>query len=327
MREIDSMYRFVIQICFFPLLCGCTYSFTTVRDQPIEDCAPQVVLDEAQAAFQSGDFDWAGHLASYIVEEQPDAPEAEDALYIAAESSYREEELREAFSLFKELASRFPATKYSRIIAERDYAMGCSFFEEGEGFFGVFKNRAYGVKVMNHLMTYFPTSDLADDAQLAIGEYFFSVDDYTAAAESLERIIKEYPTSEWVEKATFMTGMSYYMLNKGPSYDRESLLRCIEFLRFYRDRYPAGNFFDESGELLSDSCERMAAKEMEIALYYLDQDQDRGGRMHLANAVLLFPATDSGRKAQEMLDEKGWDTSINSIDTIRSRKEGRRARE
>jgi len=247
LKETDSMHRLVIYLCFLFLLNGCTYSFTTVRDQPIEDCSPQVVLDEAKEAFQSGDYDWAAHVASYIVEEHPDALEAEDALYVAAESSFREEELREAFSLFKELASRFPATRYSRLIAERDYAMGCSFFEEGEGFFGVFKNRAYGVKVMNHLMTYFPTSDLADDAQLAIGEYFFSVEDYVAAAESLERIIKEYPTSEWVEKATFMTGMSYYMLNKGPSYDRESLLRCIEFMRFYRDRYPAGNFFDESG--------------------------------------------------------------------------------
>ncbi len=320
------MCRLVILFSLLILSSACTYSFTSVRDQPIDECSPQVILEEAKEAFQAGEYDWAAHIAAYIPEEHPDAAEAEEALYVAAESSYREEELREAFGFFKELVSRFPATSYSRLVAERDYAMGCSFFEEGEGFFGIFKTRSYGVKVMNHLMTYFPTSDLADDAQLAIGEYFFSVDDYVAAAESFERIMKEYPTSEWVEKATFMTGLSYYRLNKGPSYDRESLLRSIEFMRFYRDRYSTGNFFEESGEILDDSCERMAAKELEIALYYLDQDQDRGGRIHLANAALLFPETESGQKAQALLTERDWDTTLNTVDTIRSRSHGKRAR-
>jgi len=299
---------------------SCAYAFTRVKGKSISACSPTEILEVTEDSFDGGDYDRAAHLASYIVEEFPDSKEAEDALYFAAEASFRADDLKEAFNRFKELMVRFPATRWSGVVAQRDFAIGKAYFEEGTGLFGPLKNRGYGVKVMNHLLAYFPTSDLADDAQLAVGLYYFSKEDFFTAAESFERLVDEYPTSEWAEKAVFLAGKSYFKINKGPSYDRESLLRCIQVLRSYRAKYPQGSFLAPCKEILSAACERMAAKELEIALFYMKQDQEIGARTHLANAVLLFPATAAGGKAARLLEERGWDTSVNSRDAIRPRR-------
>jgi outer membrane protein assembly factor BamD len=299
---------------------ACSYKFTSVNDQSISDCAPREILEASEDAFSVGYYDRAAHLAEYIIEEHPDSDEAEDALYFAAESFFRLEEFKDAFNLLKELIVRFPASRYSRIVAERDFAIGLAFFEEGTGFFGWTKNRGFGIRVMTHLLTYFPTSDLADDAQFAMAEYYFSKVDFFASSEAFERVVTEYPTSEWAERATFMAALSYFNINKGPDYDRESLLQCIQILRHYAARYPRGSSLKECGEILAEACERMAQKEMEVADYYFDQEKEFGARIHLANIVLLFPDTSAGAEAKRMLDERGWDTAVNSIDAIRPRK-------
>jgi outer membrane protein assembly factor BamD (BamD/ComL family) len=299
---------------------GCAYHFTSLDGVSIFDCPTGDVLDSAVDAYESGDFEDAAHLASFIVDERPDSVEAEDALFFAAEASLRDEEPKKAFLFYKELILRFPATRRSRIVAERDFSIGEAFFTEGTGFFGFLKVRGYGVRVMNHLLDYFPTSDLADDAQMAIGEYYFSREDFTTAAESYEQVLEAYPLSEWAERAVFLTGKSYFRLNKGYSYDREFLLRSIQYLRHYLDRYPEGTYLEECKWFLADAGDRMARKELEIATFYLDQDQERGGRIHLSNVVLLFPETDASDLARTMLEERGWDTSIHSCDTVRPRK-------
>jgi outer membrane protein assembly factor BamD len=299
---------------------ACSYTFTQVNDQSISDCSPKDILEASEDAFRALDYDRAAHLAEYIIDEHPDSGEAEDALYFAAESYFRLDELKNAFNLLKELIMKYPATRYSRIVAERDFAIGLAFFEKGSGFFGFLKNRGFGVRVVTHLLTYFPTSDLADDAQIAMAEYYFDKEDYLAAAEAFERVVMEYPTSEWAEKATFMAALSHFNLNKGPAYDREALLQCIQILRVYIAKDPRGSSLTECEEILSEACERMARKEMEIADYYFDQEKEFGARVHLANIVLLFPDTLAGEKAKGLMDERGWDTSINSIDAIKPKK-------
>jgi outer membrane protein assembly factor BamD len=117
-----------------------------------------------------------------------------------------------------------------------------------------------------------------------------------------------------------MAGTSYFLLNRGPAYDRDSLLRAIDIYQLYLQRYPRGFYAEQAEERLSEAVNRMAEKEMDIARFYLRQDQDFGARVHLANVVLLFPDTEPGREARKLLDERGWDTSLNSKDTIKPRR-------
>ncbi len=309
-----SLWAAACLLCLFGLN-GCSYSLTTINERHISDCSSDEILEEAQAAFDRGDNDQSAHLSYYITKERPDSVETEDALYLAAESYYQLGDLKASFLLFEELSSKYPATQYSQKILERDFDIGKRYFADDSLLFGAWA-RSRGVKAMNHLLAYFPRDDLADDALYAIGEHYFKEGEYIDAAYSFERLIREYPLSEWAEKSLIQTGRSTFRMNKGPSYDRESLLKSIVNFRLYSEKYPGGGFEEECRRFLSQACNQMAEKEMEIALFYLDQGETDGARCHFSNVVLLFPDTSAGRRASLELDKEGWDTSLNSVDTI-----------
>lgn len=311
-----------IHLLFLPIfltgLCACSYTFTRVEGKSIEDCASSEIVLAAEDAFSTEDYERAVHLAEYVAEEHPDSPEAEDALYLAAESYFRMNEPKESLVLFKELIARYPASRYSNLIAERDFAIGRALFADDSWFFGEF-TRDRGVDAMNHLLTEFSTSELADDARIEMGLHFFAEEEYIDAIETFTELIKENPGSEWEHKALFLMGLSYFNINRGASYDRESLRKCMVVLNTYKERYPLGAYLDQCDEVILEAQERMAEKELEIALFYLDQDQEIGARRHLANTVILFNGTGAAKRAETILARNGWDLSLNSVDTLVSR--------
>lgn len=296
-------------------LFSCSYSFTYVKDRHISECSAVEIVEEASEFFNRQDYAPAAHLGSYVSEYFPDSPELEGALYIAGESSFQMEDYWDSFNHFKKLLARFPASRYISVVAERNFEIGEAYLNRKPGFFGhLFTSRGRGVQVMNHLITRFPRSELADDAQMAIADYYFDTEEYVDAAYAYSLLIKEYPRSEWAAKAVYMLGLSFLNVSHGQSYDRESLLKTVAAMEKYMEQNPSGSYYEEAEQVRNESRQSLAAKELELAQFYLKQDRYYGGRLHLANTVLLFPETPAGKTAQNLLDIYGWDTSIHSWD-------------
>lgn len=64
-----------------------------------------------------------------------------------------------------------------------------------------------------YIRTY-PTSPLADDAQLHIGDAYYGAGRFKEAADALTRVISEYPDSDSVAPAYYKLGHSYVQLNR-----------------------------------------------------------------------------------------------------------------
>ena len=62
--------------------------------------------------------------------------------------------------------------------------------------------------------------------------------------------------------------------------------------------------------------EMLARHELRIADFYKLRRNDRGARMHYANAVLAYPGTPSAEKARIELEKHGWDLTLHSIDPL-----------
>jgi len=248
-------FRTLLQIgALLPCLlsAACTYSFTWVNEKRIADCTPEEIIEAAWKAYDLEDYDEAAHLASYIPENFPDRPEAEEALYLAGDSCFQIEEYWQSFKHFEELLKRYPVSQYVGDIAERDFLIGESFLNEPPGLFGhLFTNRSRGVRVMNHLVTNFSHHPLADDAQMAVADYYFDDEEYEDAAFNYKQLVKRYAASEWAEKATFRLGLSHLKSSKGYSYDRESLLKAWVSFSHYKSRYENGAFVSDASTLLA----------------------------------------------------------------------------
>jgi outer membrane assembly lipoprotein YfiO len=296
---------------------GCAYSFTYVDGTHIDDVDPDDLLDAVLEAHRTGDYDEAAHLAEYIVEYYPEGFRGEEALYLAGDSYFQTGDMWDSYTSFKNLLARFPHSQYIEQIAERDYAIGEFYLYRPPGTFGhLFTSRSRGVTVMSHLVTYFSRHSLADDAQMAIAEFHFKNEDFEDAAEAYGRLVKNYPTSEWVEKATFMLGVSYKNSSKGIAYDREPLLRAYTALDKYLKRYPKGSYAEDAASISVGLKEMVAQKELDIALFYFNQDALFGARIHLANILIVLPETEVAKKAEKIMAEQGWDLSIHAVDQM-----------
>jgi outer membrane protein assembly factor BamD (BamD/ComL family) len=300
---------------------GCSYSFTWVDDKRIADCDPDEILDAAQQEFDQEDYEECEHLATYVREYFPGDPQVEQALYLAGESAFLDEEYWNAFKYFKDLQKWYRASQYLTTIADRYYQIGEAYLNRKPGIFGhLFTARGRGVQAMNHLITHFSHYKLADDAQMSIAEYYYEKEDYLAAADYYTELIKNYPASEWMGKAVFQLGMSYIKESKGHMYDREMMLRAWVTMGSYLKHFPTGNYINEAKENQAYIIEGLAWKELAIALFYLNQKRDFGARLHLSNAVILFPETKAGKEAQVRMIRNGWIISVNSAEKMVPRK-------
>jgi len=311
LRELSLL----ILACAILVMGGCSYSFTYVNDSHIDECGVDVIMDAASDAFYLKDYDEAAHLAAYVSETWPSSPETEEALFIGGESQFFMVEYWEAFECYRKLLARFPASPHIEAVAEREYLVGEALINPEPGFFGhIFNQRSRGVKVLNHLITRFSQGDRADDAQVAIADYYYSSEKFEDCTFYYTELIREYPRSEWVEKSVYRLGISYFNQSRGPSYDRECLLKARTAFGYYISKYSDGGYAEEVAKRILEIDNLLAEKEFEIAQFYLQQDQTFGARIHLANAVILFPTTRAGIEAQKILNEKTWDTTIHSVD-------------
>ncbi|MFH1998103.1 MAG: outer membrane protein assembly factor BamD [Planctomycetota bacterium] len=298
-------------------LSGCAYSFTYVNGKRISECDSSEILEKAWESYNKKDYEEAAHLAAYIPQHHPDCFDAEEAYYLAGDSCFQNEDYWLSFRYYRDLLTRFPVSQYIDDVAQKDFQIGEAYLNQEPGFFGhLFTNRSRGVTVMNHLVTNFSRHALADDALMAMGDYFFEDKEYPDAAFNYTQLIKLYRGSEWVEKALFRLGESYFLDSKGVSYDRDPPLKAWICMGSYINRYPKGNYVDPAQELLLASREQLAQKELEIANYYINQDCDLGTRIHLSNILLKFPEAKAGLKAREIMVEHNWDTSLHSVDKM-----------
>ena len=130
-RRIISLFLLSLLLC----AAGCAYSFTKVRGQSIADAEPEEIVEVAWEFYNVEKYEEAAHLAAYVPEYHPDSEVAEEALFLAGDSSYRMGEFWSSFTFFKELLSRYPLSQHVRDIAERDFLIGEYFLEGDVGFF------------------------------------------------------------------------------------------------------------------------------------------------------------------------------------------------
>jgi tol-pal system protein YbgF len=96
----------------------------------------------------------------------------------------------------------------------------------------------------------YPTSPLADDAQLNIGNSYYGAGKYKEAVDALQRVIANYPQGDTLPTAYYKLGQTYERLNQ------------VELARkayqTFLEKFPSGAFEEQ---LVRQALERLNRKE------------------------------------------------------------------
>jgi outer membrane protein assembly factor BamD (BamD/ComL family) len=283
-----------------------------------EDLSQGQLLEQVREKFARQDFEGVDELTEELTSRVLEADAHQEALYYSGEALYALEERKDAFRSYQTLLEDYPYSDYLPAVQKHVFEIG-EFYLAGEMsvvFKDLFSGRPFGVEVMREFAVAYPFSDLADDALERVAAYHFSRAEYDLASARYQHVVDDHPDSEWADLAAYRIGLCHFLSSRGSGYDRTPLRDAARAFRQYLASSRPRAFVAEAEAHLTESEEMLAEGELMVAELYLLREQDRGARIHLANCVLAYPATEAAERARLQLERHGWDLTMHSLDTI-----------
>lgn len=151
------------------------------------------------------------------------------------------------------------------------------------------KNECYQAQLLfQHMLSDFPGSNLTDDAQFGLGQANQCQDDYITAIFEYERLLNEYPVSEFAPAARFQIGECYYQEARDIHHDQEETFKAIrEYNRFIED-YPQSDLVKDAQARILELRDRLASKDVMIAQNYLKWGYVTSAQLYAKNVIDQF---------------------------------------
>jgi outer membrane protein assembly factor BamD (BamD/ComL family) len=285
----------------------------------VDDLSESQLEDEAARAFAAGDIDRSLEASEALLERTSDGKRRQAGLYYAAEAHYADDAPVKAFRHYQSLLRDFPWSPYVPKCEQHVWDIGAAYLAKEPWFmFGdLFSGRERGAEVMREFAAGFPSSKRAPDALVAVASYRYSRKEYEEAVVDWDRVVRKYPDSEWADLAAFRRAECWHYGARGYLYDATPLLRAARDYRRYLSERPNGERRQLAEQRAREVDELIARGELARAELYLLREQDRGARMHLANVALAYPGTEAAAEARALLEKRGWDLSIHSVESLR----------
>ncbi len=312
MKHWYILIKLCFLVCFLGTLAQATWvwnpetGWINTKYNPTEDA--KVLYQQAQKLQQAREYAKAAELFQSIAKAFPNTPEAQKSLYEGAECHTLAENYYDAYIMYEEYRSQNPYSEKTNEILAKEYEIGCILIR-GKASpttvlgFAVLSSAPLGAEILQKIITDAPYISFADDAQLTIANYYFKEEDYFLATENYEKLVKEYPKSEWVNFAQYQIAICWTAQFKGIEYDVKCLRDAQRKLEEHDKKYPQSQYLSESQAQQQKIQDTLAQKELMVAQYYLDHDQIPGAKMYLMAIVQNFAGTPTAQKAQTLLQE------------------------
>ena len=105
------------------------------------------------------------------------------------------------------------------------------------------------------------------------GYCFYQINFYTDAISNLERFTKTYPASEDLSYANYLIAISYYEQILDEQKDIEPLLKSKEKIEIFLKKFPNTDYSIDLKFKLELVMNQLAAKEISIARYYIENEK------------------------------------------------------
>lgn len=210
---------------------------------------------------------------------------------------------------YETIARVYPGSDVFITALERELAIGRDYARGG-------KRKLWGMRIVGassegeelliRVQERLPGSNLAEEAGMELGDFYFRRGEMRLAADAYDLFIQNYPDSPRVTRARQRLIAAHPASSKGPAFDATGLQNARERLREMRVLEPAAAEQLGAEGLLAGIDERMAAKMLVTARYYLKTNDviaaDLTLRRLLRKHERTIAATEAIRLAPEVIE-------------------------
>ncbi len=199
---------------------------------------------------------------------------------------------------------------YNKILKSTDYEFkykkAVEYYEDGEyvkaaGLFQELVNIYRGTSKADKIYYYYAKSMIGQKDYLMAGHYFKS-------------LVKEFPTSEYVEEAQFMIGYCAYLISPKPRLDQTVTHEAIQSLQLYINLYPYSDRVDEANRLIDELRDKLVYKSFLNAKLYYDFENYKAAVVAIGNSLQEYPDTEYREELMYMLLKSKYLLAIKSVE-------------
>jgi outer membrane protein assembly factor BamD len=137
----------------------------------------------------------------------------------------------------------------------------------------------------------YPYSDWSEKALLMAAYSFFEAKKYDIAVNQLARYKQLYPNSKDLDYANYLVGLSYYLQVAIIGRDQTNAKLALQSFNIVTDRFPRSEYAADARLKKDLIIDHIAASEMEIGRYYQKKNQHAAAINRFKNVVTKYQTT------------------------------------
>ena len=157
---------------------------------------------------------------------------------------------------------------------------------------------AEAAKKFTDLGKEYPSSDWARKGLLMTTYAQYEAGDYTSAATSADRYLKDYANSADAPYVLYLQANAYYMQIPDISRDQERAAKALATFQSLVQKYPKSEYVEDSKFKIQVTEDQLAGKEMSIGRFYLNRRNYTAAINRFRNVLQFYQTT---RHAEEAL--------------------------
>ncbi|WP_321372931.1 outer membrane protein assembly factor BamD [uncultured Draconibacterium sp.] len=198
---------------------------------------------------------------------------------------------------------------YNKIVKSTDYEFkykkAVEYYEDGE--------YVRSATLFRELVNIYRGTSRADKIYYYYAKSMIGQKDYLMASHYFKSLVKEFPTSEYIEEAQFMIGYCSYLLSPKPRLDQQVTQQAIDALQLYINLYPYSDRVEEANRLISELEDKLVYKSYLSAKLYYDFEQYKAAVIALGNSLEAYPDSRYREELKYMLLKSKYLLASNSI--------------
>jgi len=281
-----------------------TGKWVNPKNQPKETAEAQ--LEYANQLRLAKEYDEA--LAEYgkLFRFYPDSELCPQAQFQIGELFEAKGDYMRANNEYQKVVANWSTSDLFGKVIEKQYELADRFYQQEldrRDKFALFRGRNLrrAISIYDQVIKNAPFGPAAARAQYRKAECYFASGQYLEATYEYQKVLDEYPASEWSGQAMYGLAMCFYKQALPAEYDQTIARKAIEQFDTFARMYPDDPKINSATTKIKELREEIARQQLVIAAFYERTQKPDSARVYYRSVIAAFPATQAASQAKGKL--------------------------
>lgn len=288
---------------------------TWIRTAPPTPGTPDGDLDVIRQLMAREDYkNGLKAVNDWIKKYGTEQPRYAEALHLRASAELATGDYRAAHDDYQKLLSEHGGSAHSEDALQSEFRIAEQYLagkrrKAWKGLLRV-KDREAGVKILDEMVANYPETPLAELAQRAKADYYYSRGEFELAEDEYATFAKNYPRSRFHPYALLQSARAALASFPGVKFDDVGLVEAQERYTQFMQSYPAPAKAEDVPVILEEISARRAEKTLEIGKFYQKTKKTNAASYYYRETVRRWPDTAAASEARGRLAAMGQPVEI-----------------